>query len=103
MAAADVLISDYSGCVYDFSFTKRPIFLYQKDIEMYKKDRNFYITMDKLPYIKAINNEQLQREIEMYDDHLYQQNLKKFMESMKNYDDGTAAQKVVDKIMEYLQ
>ena len=70
---------------------------------MYKKDRNFYITMDKLPYIKAINNEQLQREIEMYDDHLYQQNLKKFMESMKNYDDGTAAQKVVDKIMEYLQ
>lgn len=30
-------------------------------------------------------------------------NLKKFMESMKNYDDGTAAQKVVDKIMEYLQ
>ena len=102
LAAADVLISDYSGCVYDFSFTKRPIFLYQKDIEMYKKDRNFYITMDKLPYIKAINNEQLQREIEMYDDHLYQQNLKKFMESMKNYDDGTAAQKVVDRIMEYL-
>ena len=53
--------------------------------------------------LEKINNEQLQREIEMYDDHLYQQNLKKFMESMKNYDDGTAAQKVVDKIMEYLQ
>lgn len=103
LAAADVLISDYSGCVYDFSFTKRPVFLYQKDIEAYKEDRNFYIPMEKLPYIKATNNRQLQHEIEMYDDHLYQQNLKKFMENMGNYDDGTAAQKVVDKIMEYLE
>ena len=59
--------------------------------------------MEKLPYIKATNNRQLQHEIEMYDDHLYQQNLKKFMENMGNYDDGTAAQKVVDKIMEYLE
>ena len=103
LAAADVLISDYSGCMYDYSFTGRPIFLYQKDIVEYKKDRNFYIPMEELPYIQATTNQELEERIENFDSEVYRKKLKKFMLSMGNYDDGNASEKVVHKIITMME
>lgn len=103
LAAADILISDYSGCMYDFSFTGRPIFLYQKDIDLYQKDRDFYISMEKLPYIKSVSNQELQQKILSFDNELYSRNLKEFMTNMDNYDEGNASEKVANKIIEMIQ
>lgn len=103
LAAADILISDYSGCVYDFSFTERPIFLYQKDIELYMTDRNFYIPLEKMPYIRATSNQELQEQIMTFDYERYKENLRQFMDGMKNYDDGNASRKVVDRILELME
>ncbi|MXP74996.1 hypothetical protein GN277_06260 [Lachnospiraceae bacterium WCA-9-b2] len=94
LKAADVLISDYSGCMYDFSYTRRPVFLYQRDYESYKEDRDFYVPMEELPYIKAYSNEELVRRIEEFDMAAYQKRLDTFMDGMGNYDDGTASKKV---------
>ncbi len=103
LMAADVLITDYSGCMYDFSFTKRPIFLYQKDIEEYKSDRDFYIPMEKLPYIKASTNEQLLDSILAFDNERYQKELNEFMDKMGNFDNGTASDKVAERVLEIIQ
>ena len=100
LAATDVLITDYSGCMYDFSFTKKPIFLFQSDYEEYLSDRNFYISMNELPYVKARSNEELIEKIKGFDNAEYIEKLDSFMEKMGNYDDGTAASKVVDYIID---
>ncbi len=102
LAAADVLITDYSGCMYDFSYTNRPVFLYQKDYEEYLQDRNFYIPMEKLPYIKAHSNEELKEAIERYDEKTYRSELNAFMGSMGNYDTGDASEKVAEYIREHM-
>lgn len=102
LMAADVLITDYSGCMYDFSYTRRPVFLYQRDYELYKEDRDFYVPMERLPYIKAYSNEELVRCIGEFDITDYQGKLDRFMESMGNYDNGTASEKVVGHIWEVL-
>ena len=102
LAAADVLITDYSGCMYDFSYTGRPVFLYQKDYEKYLEDRNFYIPMDKLPYIKAHTNDELRKAIEEFDRKGYTVRLQTFMESMGNYDKGDASEKVVRYLREHI-
>lgn len=99
LAATDILISDYSGCVYDFSFTGRPIFLYQRDYEEYLQERNFYIPMDKLPYISAHSNEELKKTILNFEQEKYQLALKKFMDMMHNFDDGYASEKVADFLL----
>lgn len=100
LAAADVLITDYSGCMYDFSYTGRPVFLYQKDYNEYLKDRNFYIPMDSLPYIKAHSNRELEKAIEYFEMENYKSELEKFMSSMGNYDTGRASEKVVQYLRE---
>lgn len=99
LAAADVLITDYSGCMYDFSYTERPIFLYQNDYISYLKERDFYISMDELPYIKTHTNEELVNSILNYDSDKYIEKLHNFMLSMGNFDDGNAS----DKVAKFIQ
>lgn len=91
LATADILISDYSGCMYDYSFTGRPIFLYQSDYEDYVADRDFYFSMDELPYITARSNDELINKIENFDENTYGNAIKNFMESMGNFDKGEAS------------
>ena len=47
---SDLLISDYSGIIYDFANLKRPIILYQYDREDYVNNQSgVYIDLDVLP------------------------------------------------------
>lgn len=98
LAASDVLISDYSGCVYDYSFTKRPVFLYQPDLKDYLKERDFYVSVDEWPYMRAITNDEMIAQIEQYDEKKYLSELDTFMGRFGNYDRGQAAQEVVEWI-----
>lgn len=103
LVAADVLITDYSGCMYDYSFTKRPVFLYQRDYDCYIKDRNFYIPMEELPYVRALSNEELINKITSFDRNYYLECLNRFMERMGNYDDGSAAEKVAKHVLNVIR
>lgn len=102
LAAADILITDYSGCMYDFSFTNRPVFLYQKDYAQFLEDRNFYISMEELPYRSAHSNDDLIKEIEIFDQIKYEEDLRKFMNLMGNYDSGNASELVVNYLLEQI-
>lgn len=43
---SDVLISDYSACIADFSILERPIICFAYDYESYRKDRGLYIDFE---------------------------------------------------------
>lgn len=103
LAATSVLVTDYSGCMYDFSFTGNPVFLYQKDLEQYKQDRDFYIPMEELPYIQATTNQELEERILTFNKETYDEHLRIFMKKMQNYDKGNAAELVADRILEMIR
>lgn len=103
LVAADVLITDYSGCMYDFSFTKKPIFLFQKDCSEYIRERNFYIDMKELPYPQAYNQEQLNQLILEFDTDMYIKKVDVFFERMGNFDTGNASEQVARFILELLK
>ncbi|MCF2613241.1 CDP-glycerol glycerophosphotransferase family protein [Fusobacterium perfoetens] len=42
LIASDILISDYSSIIFEFSIMKKPILFYSYDVEEYIKDRGFY-------------------------------------------------------------
>ena len=44
---ADVLISDYSSCIADFSILERPIICFAYDYEEYCRVRGLYLDMEK--------------------------------------------------------
>lgn len=44
---SDILISDYSACIADFSILERPIICFAYDYDTYAKGRGFYIDFEK--------------------------------------------------------
>lgn len=60
LLAADALITDYSSCAGDYALLRRPIFLYQDDLEDYKsKSRDLYFDMKDSPYWVASTPEEM--------------------------------------------
>lgn len=45
---ADILISDYSSIIFDYSIMERPIFCYGYDYDSYVVERGLYTDLDKL-------------------------------------------------------
>ena len=57
LKVADVLISDYSSIVFDYSILERPIFCYGYDYSDYKEERGFYTDPSALFSHGVIENE----------------------------------------------
>lgn len=45
---SDILVSDYSSIVFDYSIMERPIFCYGYDYDTYAKERGLYTDLDQL-------------------------------------------------------
>ena len=59
LCAADILITDYSSCMWDFSLMYKPCFIYAMDIDQYKQERDFYTPMSEWPFTIAANTDEL--------------------------------------------
>ena len=73
--AADVLITDYSSSMWDFSLTRRPCFLYATDLNYYDLDRGFYSDIHTWPYPLAESNSALIKNIKQFNNDQYQKNI----------------------------
>lgn len=102
MAAGDVLITDYSNLMFEFSFMKKPVFLYALDINEYDKDRGFYFNYSKLPYDKAYEMNELLDNIENFREEVYQERIEEFFTQIDLYETGNASTLVADHILEVL-
>lgn len=101
LCATDILISDYSSIIWDFSLTKRPCFLYVPDMEYYmNEDRGTYTPIETWPGILCKSNEELQDAILNFDEQEYVKKVKKYHEDMGSYETGTACEQVCRRIAE---
>ena len=99
---SDVLISDYSSCMYDFSLQKKPCFVYASDIDYFdSSDRSLAIPVNEWPYPIAHSNDELEKNIIAFDEDDYIRNLNDHYEKVGGYDKGTASETVVRIISEY--
>lgn len=64
---SDILISDYSSIMIDYSILGRPIFGYTPDYEAYKASRGLYVQEEELAPNIARNEDQLGRMIKEVD------------------------------------
>ncbi len=102
MCAADVLISDYSSCLYDFAITGKPVFVYAPDLDYYvNSDRSLAYPFKKWPYPSAISNEELVEEIKTFDEKEYKEKVEVHLRDTGCYDNGTASKQVADIVAKY--
>jgi CDP-glycerol glycerophosphotransferase len=100
MLACDLLITDYSSCLFETFFLNIPAFLYVVDKELYiKKERGLYWEIDKLPFPKAISNQEMALQIETYDPKQYQSGLEDLKKTIGFFEDQThATEQLVERI-----
>ncbi|MDN4526724.1 CDP-glycerol glycerophosphotransferase family protein [Fictibacillus fluitans] len=99
LAASDVLISDYSSLLFDFSITSRPCFQYIPDVESYiKNDRKLYFDIQQLPFLKAKTHPELLEKIDSYKKEEYERSLAEFLSKIGTFENGNACKKLVDHL-----
>ena len=94
---SDILISDYSSIIFEFSIMKKPILFYAYDVEEYIKDRGFYYNYydfipNKISYtteeiIKAVINQEWDLE-----------RIEKFARYFFNPFDGNSTERVLKEV-----
>lgn len=98
LRGADVLITDYSNTMFEFSMTGRPVFLYADDLEEYKKERGLYFDFAGLPFPKAATQTELFAQIREYRAKRYEKPLQEFFRGVGLKESGAAAAAVADRI-----
>lgn len=92
---SDLLITDYSSAIFDFSCSLKPAFLYTSDLDTYQKDRDVLFDLYNLPFPLAENNDELEHNILGFNNDLYIQNLLQFKSDLGVIEDGKACKRAV--------
>ncbi len=100
---ADIVISDYSSLMWDFSLTGRPCFILSDDIEEYSRSRGFYIPIEKWPYPIAHNSNELIQNIINFDEKIYLEQLKYHHNESGSFETGTATKQLVKLICKHIK
>lgn len=88
LAAADVLLTDYSSILEDFMLTGRPGFVYAPDIDEYVDDRGFYYSMKDRPFPVARNEGELISNVIGYSEEEHERAVECFSKLIGLEEDG---------------
>lgn len=103
LAAADVLISDYSSILWDYSLTNKPCFIFAPDFDSYtSQDRGFSSKAETWPFPIATDNSTLDFNIKAYDQAHYDLALNDHYSNLVSYERGDATKILGDLILKSL-
>lgn len=101
----NILITDYSSILFDFTLLDRPIIFYPYDIHLYmEKCRNLnYDYFKELPGPFVMNEEELFEVIKRIDiiwaDNVYREKYMMFKRKFHYYDDGKACERLLNYLL----
>ena len=102
LLAVDVVVSDYSSCLFDAALRNIPCFIYATDFEQYKAERGVYYEMEELPFPYARNNDGLMCNIENFDQEDYLDKWETFKMRTGLHETGHAAKDIAEKIIAFI-
>lgn len=94
LASADVFLSDYSSCLWDYTFTYRPCFIYAPDFDTYAVKPGFESDFKYWPFPIARSNNVLLSHIEHFDIEKYKRNVDSYHVEYGSYESGKATSEI---------
>ena len=99
IAISDFMITDYSSCMFDMMYMKKPCLLYMSDFEEYTgRERDLYFDIKELPFLKAYTEDEMFDAIENFDGNKYAHDLESFLGTIGSFEKGTACQTIAELI-----
>lgn len=96
LCAADVLITDYSSCIWDFALTQKPCFLYMEDFEDYDTVQGFFTDPMSWGFPISKSTPELVDAIEAFDQREHELNMAEHLKMFGSYETGHAARDVCE-------
>ena len=103
LVCADVAITDYSSCIFDFMLSKKPAFIFATDISKFNNERGFYYSLETTPFPISSDNKTLVENIKSFNNEKYQKEVEEFLKEKGCMEDGHASERVVDLIEELMK
>lgn len=103
MYAADGMISDYSSCIWDYSFLERPCFLFCTDFEENGGNEKFEAPIEEWGFPVCMTMEELLQAISEFSNEKNKQRIKENHIAMGSYEDGKATERICSRIMSYIE
>ena len=101
---ADILMTDYSSVMFDYSILKRPMIFYTYDLDDYCDNRGFYFDfLEEAPGPFVRNTDGLISVLKDHDFAQYKEKYDAFNKKYNSWDDGKASEKIVEIIKETMK
>lgn len=100
---SDVLITDYSSSMWDFSLMYKPCFLYATDIKKYCGERDFYTKPESWPFPIAYDNSSICENIKSFDVEDYVKKVAAHHAALGSCESGNATKIICERIMDKLK
>lgn len=95
---ADVLITDYSSSIWDYSIMGKPGFLYTPDLNEYIHNRGFYTPIETWPYPYAQTIGELCKNILAYSEKECLTKIASHQKALGSYENGSSTATVIEII-----
>lgn len=98
LVLADILVTDYSSVIFEYSLMEKPIFFYAPDLQEYISERDFYYQFeDMIPGPVYQTTGQLGMGIKKH--VYYEKRMKTFKARFFDFVDGQASKRIIDHLL----
>lgn len=101
LLACDILVSDYSSCMWDAAIQDKLVIVYAPDAQRYIDNRGFFLDIREWPFLLAFDNEELAEKIKSYNKIMYLERLHRLMAESKSYEGSGAVDAIINIIKQY--
>lgn len=99
LSFVDIMITDYSSIIFDFSCLNRPMIFYAPDLDKYSKDRDFYFGYEKfVPGPVCYEPLSVVEKIKSYNFEFWEPTIKNFQKTYNPVFDGQCSKRIIKKI-----
>lgn len=99
LLACDIVLSDYSSCMWEAAIQYKPIIVYAPDAQKYIDSQGFFLDMDKWPFIVGKTNKEVSEKILTFDESRYSREIRKLVADTTPYENANSVQSIVDIII----
>lgn len=98
LLVTDLLITDYSSVIFEYSFMKKPIVFYVPDLEEYDNGRSFFYNYDEYMYGTTAKTEK-ELITSIHHATVNEEKLAKFSEKFLNKCDGNSTKRFIEELI----
>lgn len=98
LLVSDMLISDYSSCIWDYSILKRPCFLFVPDLKKYEEERGFVVDIHKWGFPIAYDNFELKNIMKNISNESIIERMSNHQKQLGTFEKGKACKEICEII-----